>query len=232
MNLARYTFTFDGRGGRRRTYSGELGKPCPHGQLSFHSYNLNGKKNGSPFHDTDIYHTYCIPQALSAILLDLADRPEYIEPLREEAESAFSKDGFTKASLAKLHKLESFMMESQRVKTSRASMSCSNFRGGKENSHHLLVVTVTSNRWCIKDYVFSNGIRIPKNTMVAVTMRARHYDSSVFPDPYKFDGFRFCKTDDERGNDDKNDNNNTSRSLFLTSANSPFMLFGMGEHAW
>ncbi|GJJ15666.1 hypothetical protein Clacol_009944 [Clathrus columnatus] len=135
---------------------------------------------------------------LSGILQDLADRPEYVGPLREEIESVISEHGWSKASLSYMHKLDSFIMESQRVKTSRA---------------------ITAMRWSVKDYTFSNGVKIPKNAMIAVAMRPRHYDSEFFENPNKFDGWRFCKSDD------------ASRNLHLTSNKSPFLLFGVGEHA-
>ncbi len=49
------------------------------------------------------------------LVLDLCARPEYIEPLREEvAEMSRAEGSFTKAGLAKLVKMDSFMKESQR----------------------------------------------------------------------------------------------------------------------
>lgn len=47
-------------------------------------------------------------------LYDLAFRPEYIVPLREEIESIISAEGWSKASVMKMRKLESFLKESQR----------------------------------------------------------------------------------------------------------------------
>lgn len=47
-------------------------------------------------------------------LYDLASRPEYIEPIREEIESIISEEGWSKPSVMKMRKLESFMKESQR----------------------------------------------------------------------------------------------------------------------
>ena len=50
------------------------------------------------------------------LIFDLCARPEYIEPLRNEVKDVLAADGaFTKASLAKLVKMDSFMKESQRV---------------------------------------------------------------------------------------------------------------------
>ncbi|GJJ12586.1 hypothetical protein Clacol_006829 [Clathrus columnatus] len=127
---------------------------------------------------------------LTGILQDLADRPEYVGPLREEIESVISERGWSKASLSYMYKLDSFIMESQRVKASRA---------------------ITAMRWSVKDYTFSNGVRIPKNTMITVATRPRHHDSELFENPNKFNGWRFCKSDD------------AGRNLHLTSNNSPFL---------
>lgn len=47
-------------------------------------------------------------------LFDLASRPEYIEPIREEIESIIAEEGWSKSSVMKMRKLESFLKESQR----------------------------------------------------------------------------------------------------------------------
>lgn len=51
------------------------------------------------------------------ILYELAARPEYIEPLREEMIKAIEEDGglLKKSTLAKMTKLDSFMKESART---------------------------------------------------------------------------------------------------------------------
>ena len=63
--------------------------------------------------------------ALVFIVLDLAARPEYIQPLRDEIEEVIKQDNveedengvlrFKQSSLAKLWKLDSFMKESSRL---------------------------------------------------------------------------------------------------------------------
>jgi hypothetical protein len=53
------------------------------------------------------------------VMYDLASRPEYMEPLREEIVQLIKEDGpwkqWQKPSFSKLRKLDSFMRESQRV---------------------------------------------------------------------------------------------------------------------
>ena len=63
--------------------------------------------------------------ALVFIVLDLAARPEYTQPLRDEIEEVVKQDNveedeygvlrFKQSSLAKLWKLDSFMKESSRM---------------------------------------------------------------------------------------------------------------------
>ena len=45
----------------------------------------------------------------------LAAHPECIPPLREEVETIIEEEGWTKAALGRLQKLDSFMRENQRV---------------------------------------------------------------------------------------------------------------------
>jgi len=45
----------------------------------------------------------------------LAAFPEYIQPLREEVEEIVKSEGWTKTALGKMHKLDSFIKETQRL---------------------------------------------------------------------------------------------------------------------
>ena len=47
-------------------------------------------------------------------IFDLAARPEYIQPLREEVEQVVTADGWTKTAMGKMWKLDSFLKESMR----------------------------------------------------------------------------------------------------------------------
>jgi len=52
---------------------------------------------------------------MSSFLLDLAARPEYIKPLREEAQNITVSEDWTKSTVAKMYKLDSFIKESARL---------------------------------------------------------------------------------------------------------------------
>ena len=47
-------------------------------------------------------------------LFDLAARPEYIEPLRAEAQEVTELEGWSKSAISKLYKMDSFVHESVR----------------------------------------------------------------------------------------------------------------------
>ena len=60
------------------------------------------------------------------VLYDLAFRPEYLEPLRQEIDEAFASEGgqLCNAALQRLQKLDSFMKESQRFNPPSLSKYC------------------------------------------------------------------------------------------------------------
>jgi len=49
------------------------------------------------------------------VLYRLLSNPEYIEPLRQEVEAAVAEGGWTKGAIDKMHKIDSFLRETQRV---------------------------------------------------------------------------------------------------------------------
>jgi hypothetical protein len=48
-------------------------------------------------------------------LYRLLSHPEYIEPLRQEVEAVVAEEGWTKAGMDKMHKIDSFLRETQRI---------------------------------------------------------------------------------------------------------------------
>ncbi|KAJ6514213.1 cytochrome P450 [Mycena vitilis] len=63
--------------------------------------------------DTAAIHTSSM--AITTALFDLTTHPEHIEPMREEAERGIGAEGWTKSALNNLHKIDSFLRESQRM---------------------------------------------------------------------------------------------------------------------
>ena len=51
-------------------------------------------------------------------MYSLLSHPEYIEPLREEVETVVAEEGWTKAGMDKMHKIDSFVRETMRIDVS------------------------------------------------------------------------------------------------------------------
>ncbi|KAF8989849.1 cytochrome P450 [Cyathus striatus] len=109
----------------------------------------------------------------------LAANPSYIKPLREEIDKVISQDGWSKNSLDKLIKIDSFIREVQRL-------------------HPL--VGITSFRKVMEDYTFCDGTFIPQNTILAVASDCVQRDNDIYPNAHEFDGFRFSRVNDGTGN--------------------------------
>ncbi|KAL8957149.1 MAG: hypothetical protein Q9183_006136, partial [Haloplaca sp. 2 TL-2023] len=73
------------------------------------------------------------------------------------------------------------------------------------------------------DYQLSDGFIIPANTSIGSPTQALSMDPKIYPDPEKFDPFRFAKlreTDAERAG-----------KMQYASSNPQSMSFGFGRHA-
>ncbi|KAH9036349.1 cytochrome P450 [Lactarius pseudohatsudake] len=115
-------------------------------------------------------------QAFTIVLYRLLSNPEYIEPLRHEVETAVAEEGWTKAGMDKMHKIDSLLRESQRVDTILSLL-----------------------RIALRPFTFSNGVTVPAGTLVAVPSAAVHMDGEIYPNPEEFDGFRFAKLRERDG---------------------------------
>lgn len=60
---------------------------------------------------------------ITQLMFDLAQHPEYIQPLREELIAVLKEHGWTKASLYNMKLLDSVLKESQRLRPINESMS-------------------------------------------------------------------------------------------------------------
>jgi hypothetical protein len=54
-------------------------------------------------------------QSFTTAFSYLLSNPEYIEPLRHDVENAVATEGWTKAGMDKMLKIDSFLRESQRI---------------------------------------------------------------------------------------------------------------------
>ncbi|PPQ94096.1 hypothetical protein CVT25_009247 [Psilocybe cyanescens] len=122
--------------------------------------------------DMDLYIAPLTGSTITAALYELSLNSEDVKEIREEVERVVESDGWSKASLAKMYKLDSYLRESQRLHfMNRFAMS----------------------RVTLKDFVFSDGTVLPKNTTTTVNIYSRHNDDNLYPDAGVFDGFRFVR---------------------------------------
>jgi cytochrome P450 len=56
-----------------------------------------------------------MPQTLAQVFYRLVDNPDYVEPLRQEVEAVLAEEGWTKAGIDKMYKIDSFIRETQRL---------------------------------------------------------------------------------------------------------------------
>ncbi|KAJ2924987.1 hypothetical protein H1R20_g12091, partial [Candolleomyces eurysporus] len=139
-------------------------------------------------------------------LFNLAARQEYIGPLRAEIEEVTRAYGWTKESMARLRKLDSFMKESSRLSG---------------------IVGLSMSRKAEKDFTFSNGLTIPAGYTVAVASEGIHTDPEIYEDPHTFKGFRFCEGRDAGADSEESD----PLGRRMVSLDPTFLLFGHGRNA-
>ncbi|KAF2223851.1 P450 monooxygenase [Elsinoe ampelina] len=110
-------------------------------------------------------------------ILDLAQNPHFIEPLRQEALEVVRQYGWTKQGLYHMKLLDSALKETQRLKP--GSM-------------------VTMRRYVLEDLQLSNGLLLKKGTRINVDNQ-RMRDPDLHEDPRKYDAFRFYKMRQQPG---------------------------------
>ncbi|KAM5543812.1 hypothetical protein V8D89_002429 [Ganoderma adspersum] len=117
-------------------------------------------------------HTVAL--AFNHAILHLADEPELVQAMREETEKIVDSEGWTKASLAKMTKLDAFLRESQRL-----------------NGSNLLAML----RKAMVDVTLRDGTLIPAGTIVATSQYAIHHDPQHYDRPDAFDPSRWETAD-------------------------------------
>jgi cytochrome P450 len=139
------------------------------------------------------------------ILYDLAARPEYFEPLREEIAQLIREDGpwknWQKPAFSKLRKLDSFMRESQR------------FNPPSLLSYHRVMMT---------DHQCADGTVIPRDAHICMPVNAIQNAPETTPDAAVFDGFRYERLRQRPGE-------GHLHQFVSTQAN--VLNFGHGKHA-
>ncbi|KAJ7116110.1 cytochrome P450, partial [Mycena crocata] len=157
---------------------------------------------------TNIAATHTTSMALTNVIFDLTTYPSHIEPMRKEAEEMIRNNGWTKAALNNMHKIDSFIRESQRVNGS-SPISMARKVVAKEG------------------FVFSDGTVIPYGSFLNVSGRFVQHDSANYDHPEVFDGFRFSCLREKQAHE--HDEGIFRRHLISTGPD--HLPFGHGKHA-
>jgi len=144
--------------------------------------------------------------ALTGALFDLTTHPIHLEPMREEVEHVVKEHGWTKAALDNMHKIDSFLRESQRMNDSITFMRKVVGKDG---------------------FAFSDGVVIPYGSFLCTSGRLVHHDSANYDDAEVFNGFRFSRVREEQ-------DPSTNEGIFkrhMVSTGPDHLPFGHGKHA-
>ncbi|KAL4068714.1 cytochrome P450, partial [Scleroderma yunnanense] len=137
----------------------------------------------------------------SKVLCILAKNPEYVQPLREEAEIAINEHGWTKDGIAQMRKIDSFIKEALR------------FEGNS---------VYRAERVTRTDVTLSDGTFLPKGTNIAFASHSIEHDGGNYENPDVFEPFRFVDLQDKCGDPSR---------YQLTSLSHDSLLFGLGKSA-
>ncbi|KAK7065012.1 cytochrome P450 [Favolaschia claudopus] len=145
-------------------------------------------------------------------LFDLTTHPEYFLPMREEAERVIKEEGWTKAALNSMVKIDSFFRESQRV-NNFGPLGMPRRVGAKEG------------------FRFSDGTVLPEGSYLSVAVLATHIDDSKYENATTFDGFRFSRERTEHTEHHTPGNNQDIFKRQMISTAVDHLPFGTGKHA-
>ncbi|KAF2179247.1 putative cytochrome P450 monooxygenase [Zopfia rhizophila CBS 207.26] len=132
--------------------------------------------------------------------------PQYLDPLRSEAVKAIGTYGWTDKALSSMPLIDSFIRELNRLYPTGA-VTCAR--------------TVMD-----KTFQFHDGFQLPRGSRIAIPALAIHTDPDNFPDPMKFDGFRFAKM-----NTAEKSGEETEAKWGASTVSETNLAFGFGKHS-
>ncbi|SMY26650.1 unnamed protein product [Zymoseptoria tritici ST99CH_1A5] len=137
---------------------------------------------------------------LGQTVLNLCVHPELLEPLRQEAISVLKSYGWQKQALTELRLMDSCLKETQRMKP---------------------VQLASSNRLATRNVTLPDGTFIARGEVVTFSAHD-HFNPDIYPEPEKFDGYRFLKRRAIPGLEHKS---------VLVSTSEEHSAFSHGKHA-
>ncbi|KAJ7131156.1 cytochrome P450 [Mycena epipterygia] len=154
---------------------------------------------------TNMAAVHTASSAFTHALFDLTTYPSHIAPMRQEVEQVVNELGWTKAALLRMHKIDSFLRESQRM-------------------HDIGPMTLPRKVVDPAGFKFSDGTVLPFGSVVNVAGRSEHLDPRNYEDAKVFDGFRFSKM-----REDRDQAGVFNRHMISTSVD--HLAFGHKQHA-
>ncbi|KAA8641720.1 cytochrome P450 [Aspergillus tanneri] len=137
---------------------------------------------------------------MTKVVSALCENPGMIQPLRQEIISVVRKHGWRETSLHKMTLLDSVLKESQRIQP---------------------LGLYTLSRIALEPVTLSDGTKISKGEQVKISTD-HMWNSSIWPDPATFDGYRFQSLRDDPSQ---------SSAVSFVSLSANHMGFGYGKHA-
>jgi len=80
-----------------------------------------------------------------------------------------------------------------------------------------------------KPFTFSNGMVVPRGTMIYAASDPVHLDSAIYPNADQFGGFRFERLADQ--DSPQFDNNDVGSRYQLVATSADYLAWGHGKHA-
>ncbi|MCJ1243273.1 hypothetical protein MMC30_000470 [Trapelia coarctata] len=140
--------------------------------------------------------------AVTHAVYDLAARPEYLEPLREEITQVLAAEGgFTKRAMMRMRKLDSFLKESQR---------------------HSPFALIGFLQKVVHPITLPSGPLLPAGTIFCVPNSVLDREAGIWSDPHAFDGFRYSTLRDSSPDE--------GRKHAFSEVSQDSMHFGYGGH--
>jgi cytochrome P450 len=116
---------------------------------------------------------------LTQLLMDICNDPELIDSLRKEVITVITSEGWKRSALQNLKLMDSVLKESQRLKP---------------------IGLVSMRRKALDDIKLHDGLEIPKGAFICVSIH-QMWDPTIYPEPEKFDGYRFLKRSQIQGHE-------------------------------
>ncbi|KAK1759619.1 cytochrome P450 [Echria macrotheca] len=154
------------------------------------------------------------------LLLDLLSGPDegVVGVLRDEANQVFSeqKTGYwTKDGLSRLHRIDSAIRESMRL------------------SH--FATALTHRKVVAKEGITNakEGWHAPYGSFLMLDLAGTHHDPDIYPEPYKYDAFRFSRAREEFEARQEKDAEEALRikRLGMVTTSDTYLPFSHGRHA-